>query len=480
MKRFTAFITFLLFSMAATSYAQFEAKTYSFSPTIGLYTFDHHQELKSSALAGLRISRHLTPRWALEAVLQYVPTDSKLKAGRDNEVSGLLYHLDGLYHFPLGEKWVPFLAAGAGAMTLDGNVTGADTNLIVNYGGGLKYLYSDQMAVRADIRQVLTDDNGTEHNMVYTLGLEFSWGRGEGRSNAKSQTAAPVSAGAPAVGDSDKDGVPDTHDLCANTPLGVAVDQEGCPLDGDGDGTPDHLDKCPDTPKGLITDKNGCTLDTDKDGVPDSRDYCADTPPGITVDEKGCPPPQGAGSEADSDGDGVPDSKDLCPNTPVGTTVDEMGCALQKDSDHDGILDEMDKCPGTPAGTRVNEDGCPNEIKTKTTTQSHIRFETGKSEIRPAFMGEVQRIAEYLKKFPNASIEIEGHTDNTGPEKLNKRLSLERAESLKEVLVNRFAVEASRLTTQGYSWDRPIGDNNTAAGREKNRRVVVTLSPQSE
>lgn len=446
MKQLTAFITFLLLGVSATSHAQFEPRTYSFTPTIGIYTFDHHQELKSSALAGLRISRHLTTRWAMEAVVQYVPTESKLKTGNNREVSGLLYHLDGLYHFPLGEKWAPFLAAGLGATTLDGNVTGAETNLLVNYGGGLKYFYSDQVAVRADIRQVLVDDESIEHNMVYTLGLEFSWGGS--RKSASDASAAPepvTSAGAPVVGDSDKDGVPDDRDLCADTPAGVAVNEKGCPLAVDGD--------------------------EDGDGVSDSRDKCPGTLAGTPVDAQGC------ALNEDEDRDGVSDGRDRCPGTPMGTPVDENGCPVNQDSDGDGVPDGRDKCPDTPSGTAVDENGCPQVIAKKTTTESHIRFATGKTEIVPAFMGEVERIANYLNKFPETTIEIEGHTDNTGPRKLNDRLSLARAESLKKILVGRFGVEASRLKVQGYSWDRPIADNNTVEGREKNRRVVVTLSP---
>jgi OOP family OmpA-OmpF porin len=60
------------------------------------------------------------------------------------------------------------------------------------------------------------------------------------------------------VMDSDGDGVPDDLDKCPNTPKGVKVDADGCPLDTDGDGVPDHLDECPDTPKGATVNSVGC------------------------------------------------------------------------------------------------------------------------------------------------------------------------------------------------------------------------------
>jgi OOP family OmpA-OmpF porin len=90
--------------------------------------------------------------------------------------------------------------------------------------------------------------------------------------------------------DSDGDGVPDSRDKCPNTPIGMTVDANGCPLDSDGDNIADSLDKCPGTPKGVAVDARGCPLDTDGDGVPDSLDKCPNTPTGSTVDKNGCPP----------------------------------------------------------------------------------------------------------------------------------------------------------------------------------------------
>ncbi|HEY6011784.1 MAG TPA: OmpA family protein [Nitrospirota bacterium] len=73
---------------------------------------------------------------------------------------------------------------------------------------------------------------------------------------------APAPAPAPKAepADSDKDGVPDSADKCANTPADVKVDDNGCPLDSDKDGVPDYLDKCADTPSGSRVDKVGCVV----------------------------------------------------------------------------------------------------------------------------------------------------------------------------------------------------------------------------
>src|SRR5688572_29825897 len=103
----------------------------------------------------------------------------------------------------------------------------------------------------------------------------------------------------PYAKDKDGDGVKDKKDKCHDTPKGVAVSKEGCPLDGDKDGVADYMDKCPR----LIGNAamNGCP-DTDKDGVADNEDECPKVPGNTRF--KGCP---------DSDGDGIEDSKDKCP-----------------------------------------------------------------------------------------------------------------------------------------------------------------------
>ena len=73
--------------------------------------------------------------------------------------------------------------------------------------------------------------------------------------------SAPAPTPAPAaVKDSDHDGVPDSADKCPNTPAGVKVDANGCPLDSDNDGVPDYLDKCPGSPRGSKVDAQGCVL----------------------------------------------------------------------------------------------------------------------------------------------------------------------------------------------------------------------------
>ena len=296
--------------------------------------------------------------------------------------------------------------------------------------------------------------------------------------------------------DSDGDGVHDRRDACPDTPRGAVVDERGCPKDTDGDGVYDGIDACPDTPRGWPVDNRGCPKDSDSDGVPDGADKCPDTPSGATVDAEGCPkdsdgdgvydgidkcPNTAAGVRvnrdgcpADSDGDGVTDALDKCPDTPRGTKVDATGCPA--DSDGDGVTDDIDKCPGTPSGTKVDATGCP-EVKLfeegkRTLVLEGVNFEVNKAVLTPESRTVLDRVAQSLKEWTSVRVEVAGHTDSTGADDYNQNLSLLRAGAVRDYLISK-GVPAAQLESRGYGESRPIADNNTNAGRGKNRRVEL-------
>ena len=210
--------------------------------------------------------------------------------------------------------------------------------------------------------------------------------------------------------------------------------------------------------------------DSDGDGVTDGRDQCPDTPQGARVDANGCP--------RDSDGDGVADGLDRCPDTPRGERVDASGCPM--DSDGDGVYDGQDRCPDTPRGTAVDDRGCSEKPKSaplfegskKTLVLEGVNFETNSATLTQASHATLDRVADSLKDSPDVRVEISGHTDSMGSAAHNMQLSASRADSVKRYLVSR-GVDDSRLVGKGYGEDRPIADNDTAAGRAKNRRVEL-------
>ncbi|MBD2858203.1 OmpA family protein [Spongiibacter sp. KMU-158] len=235
--------------------------------------------------------------------------------------------------------------------------------------------------------------------------------------------------------------------------------------DDDGDGVPDRLDRCPNTPRGTPVDSHGCPLDKDADGVPDFRDQCPDTPAGAKVNADGC--------SLDHDGDGVPNDIDQCLNTPRGEPVDSRGCAL--DSDKDGVPNKIDICPNTLPGAKVNSQGC---VISQTVELKGIHFDFNSKRLQLDSKSILRQVAESLKQEPSVNIVVAGHTDSVGSDEYNYNLSKNRAESVVAYLVEQ-GVAPSRLRAVGYGETRPIDDNNTEEGRERNRRVELQLTSQN-
>jgi OOP family OmpA-OmpF porin len=259
--------------------------------------------------------------------------------------------------------------------------------------------------------------------------------------------------------DSDGDGVYDDEDMCPNTPIGVKVDEFGCPLDGDKDGVPDYLDRCPDTPTGVQVDAEGCPVDSDNDGVADYLDKCPNTPKNIKVDRNGCP--------VDTDGDGVADYLDKCPDTPKDVKVDEEGCPV--DSDGDGVPDYLDKCADTPKGTKVDNHGCPEVTEPFKVT---VYFGFDKSNLTKEATAELNGAISFMKQNPEAMFALEGHTCWIGPESYNMKLSEKRASSVFEYLAKE-GIDKQRLQKKWFGETMPSADNKTKEGRKLNRRTVV-------
>ena len=101
---------------------------------------------------------------------------------------------------------------------------------------------------------------------------------------------------------------------------------------------------------------------------------------------------------------------------------------------------------------------------------NNILFKTGKADLLPESMTEIQKVADYMKKNPRARFEVQGHTDNQGSDKINDPLSQKRAEAVVKALVS-LGVDDFNLKAVGKGSHEPVADNKTEAGRAKNRRV---------
>ena len=425
-------------------------------------------------LYGARLGTFFTPTWSLEFSYQQLSTDSDL--GLDLDVTSYRGNL--LYNFLPGARFRPFLTAGLGLESTEVDSDNAD-GPGANVGGGVRWLLSDHWGLRLDGRYVLADVGGSidevQNNIEATAGIVFAFGGGP-------------------PPDTDQDGVPDRKDDCPGTPLGATVDLKGCPKDSDGDRVYDGIDACPDTAAGCPVDDKGCPLDSDGDGVIDCQDKCAGTAKGCRVDATGCPTDEdgdgvcdgvdtcpgtakgckvdATGCPTDEDGDGVCDGVDKCPGTAKGCKVDATGCPT--DEDRDGVCDGVDKCPGTAAGRKVDAVGCEELFVPERgdLVLEGVTFENDSAQLKPESAATLDSVAASLLAWPEVRVEVEGHTDSTGSDAYNQKLSQKRAESVRDYLVAK-GVDASRLSAKGYGEAEPIADNKSEDGRARNRRVEL-------
>ncbi|RYF13894.1 MAG: OmpA family protein [Comamonadaceae bacterium] len=109
---------------------------------------------------------------------------------------------------------------------------------------------------------------------------------------------------------------------------------------------------------------------------------------------------------------------------------------------------------------------------------SDISFATGRADINPRLRPILDQFASGLNQQQNTEVRIVGHTDNTGSDDLNNRLSLDRAQSVKDYLASR-GVRSSDIQVAGRGEREPVADNSTEAGRAKNRRVEIFLGERA-
>ena len=103
-----------------------------------------------------------------------------------------------------------------------------------------------------------------------------------------------------------------------------------------------------------------------------------------------------------------------------------------------------------------------------------ITFDTNKSNIKPNFYATLNKVAQVLGEDNQSAILVTGYTDNTGNDSINIPLSQARAQSVKNYLAGK-GIASNRIDAQGYGSSNPIADNSTAAGREQNRRVEISI-----
>jgi len=250
--------------------------------------------------------------------------------------------------------------------------------------------------------------------------------------------------------------------------------------DKDGDGIVDREDACPEVRGVPDPDprKHGCPPppDRDGDGIPDEVDACPDVRgvPDADPRKHGCPPPP-----PDRDGDGVIDAEDACPDVKGVRTQDPRTNGCPPDTDGDGVIDAEDACPDVkgPRNADPKKNGCPLVHVTETEVHilEQVQFDVDRATIKPVSDPLLDGVAAVLREHSELlRVEVQGHTDDTGRKAHNKQLSQARADTVMKALVKR-GVDKKRLTARGYGQDKPIADNATEEGKQKNRRVQFVI-----
>ena len=456
-------------------------------------------------LGSVSLTRYLTSHFDISVIgtkgkVSYKSDKGSFSSGFSSALVDFRFNIMGPKSFVR-----PYVFIGGGAMLFDKNLAISDktVDFIAPDGGiGINVRLSPYVGFNIQEAYLYSNNNkrdgisasSNDAYLFHTVGLTFNFGKKK---------------------DADNDGVSDHNDKCPNTPAGVMVDKNGCPLDKDNDGVADYLDACPDV-AGTVALK-GCP-DRDGDGVADKDDRCPDVAGLVAL--QGCPDKDGdgiadiddrcpdvAGTMAmkgcpDTDGDGVADIYDQCPNTKLGYKVDAHGCPF--DNDKDGIVNEEDRCPDAagPASLKgcpdtdgdgvadiddrcptikgtIKNKGCPEmtreSIKRITEIGSKVFFENNSDKLKVASLVQLDELASILHKYESANLVIEGYTDSNGSDEMNLTLSQKRTESVKTYLMGKGIME-SRLTATGFGKASPIADNKTAIGRAKNRRVELKTS----
>jgi outer membrane protein OmpA-like peptidoglycan-associated protein len=232
--------------------------------------------------------------------------------------------------------------------------------------------------------------------------------------------------------------------------------------DQDGDGLTDAVDRCPSQAGPLAT--HGCPDDdVDRDGVLASVDKCPrEAGP---ASNNGCP-------DDDPDRDGVIGMKDRCPDQSGPASAG--GCP---DRDGDTVPDAVDDCP-EKVGAPENG-GCPayksvKVTETKLELSQKIFFAFGKAQILNKSFELLDEVVAALHDHQRLCVRIEGHTDSKGNAQQNLKLSADRANAVREYLVQH-GIQAWRLVSKGFGDTEPLDSNGTTEGREKNRRVEFVI-----
>ncbi len=522
----------LLVTLATPGFAENRQGSFNLSPYIGGYVLDKDQHEESRPVFGLRAGYNFTKNLGVEALFDYSLTETRIIYG-SREADRYRYGVDFLYHFMPDKNFVPFVAVGGGGTNFNiPHTPSAESHYagLVNYGGGVKYFITPDIAMRADARHVLLVHDTGKNNLEYAVGLTFQFG---GVRNAPKTVA--VAASEPV------DNTPPTvlftspvkgyTDVRRNQKASVAFSEE---MDQASLNTDTFTLKQGETPvKGTVTSTDAtATFAPEREfeagkvytatvtqGVKDlsgntmvnfyewkfTAGQAADTtPPTVSFTS----PVNGATAAPVRQSVNAAFSENMDPasinaatftlkqgTTPVaGKVVSSASTAtfvpaqkLEKGKVYTATVTTGAK---DLAGNTLTRDYVWNftaysELKVvgvlATLDNSHFDFDS--VAISEDGKTILNNNAKLLKDSPNMTVRIAGYTSASGSDEYNQGLSERRAEAVKEYIVKTGGIDGSRLATIGYGKTNPAKyeanpSDKLSAAALSNMRVVIEITEE--
>jgi OOP family OmpA-OmpF porin len=402
----------LLLSATSASAANLEG-SFSVSPIIGGYTYDEDQGRRNDAdlVYGVRAGYNFTKNFGIEGLFDYANS----KDIWSDKVKMYRYGGELLYHFFPDKTFVPYLAAGYSGLNFDAKRIDGKVHGAFDYGVGAKYFLNDRFALRTDVRHIIYTYNKTYNNLEYTIGAYIPFG-------GVKPAAKPVEP------------VPDqvAAKPAPVAPPTIIAEPKKAPVA--------NLSVAPQT----IIKGQSATLSWSSSDASD----CVIQPAIAQVKASGSVTLQG----------------DLR-ITPEESTSYTLTCRGDGGSSTNSAKITVNQPPQTAPIVE------PIKSLPPSTPAISVLFDFDKSNIKPEYNAELNKLGKFLKNNPTASVTINGYTDNIGSKRVNQRLSTHRAQKARSYLIKNFGIDGSRITVKGLGFSMPVASNSTRKGRALNRRV---------
>jgi OOP family OmpA-OmpF porin len=431
-------------SAAAQEVSPSRAGAISVSPHLGWFWAEGSEPYDPHSLnLGIGIGYSLNEVLGFEFSYDNMEPDLKGRHGRGDKDEDInMFRFDGLYHWRQGKQLQPYVGLGLGF----GDYEHQEVRFLVDAGGGVEYFLMNQLALRADSRYIYTVNHSVS-NLLTTFGVTYYIGGNAGAKQAAEAAPAPLPPAPEAAAPPEEAPAPEAKgETCIELKVNFDFDKADIKPEFDSElkRVADFMQANPDSHATIeayadavgTTEYNLKLTDRRAQAV---KDYLVKNY-NISADRLDI---QGMGK-----------------SNPIASNLTDAGRAQNRRAVRVFCSNGKEMTPPKPKEVCIG---------------MKVMFDTGSAEIKPEYEPEIKRVADYMKEHPDMNGTVEGYTDNTGPDKLNKKLSEDRALAVKDKLVKDYGISADRLKTEGFGESRPINDNSTPEGRAENRYAVEMI-----